>query len=544
MSQQAEWWKQTTVYQIYPRSFYDSNGDGIGDIEGIIQKLDVLHALGVETLWCSPFYKSPQADFGYDIADYLSIAPEYGSMEDAERLIKEVHDRDMKIVFDMVLNHTSDQHGWFVESKSSRDNPKRDWYIWRDGKGKGLPPNNWKSMTGGSGWTYDEQTDQWYWATFLPFQPDLNYRNPEVKQQMFDIVRHWLSKGVDGFRLDIFNAIFKDTSFEDNPFSWRPLPSEDNPDGFFQSNVHTINHPDTFQFAQELRAVIDEFDTPKRFLVGEVFGPTEKICDYCGDGSDGLHLVFLFKSLHVPMTAKGFGELLDEYETHFQAPLMPTYVFGNHDRPRRDKTEEQARLQRLFQYTARGVPFLYYGEEIGMKHHSLPLKTALDPMAEKYKWIPQWMATFMVKQGILLNRDECRTPMQWDASPNAGFTTADAAPWLPLHPDHTKRHVAAQRTSDSLWTCIQRLLQLRKQHPSLHAGTLERLPSSHKDLLSYQRNHQDAPTIRVYLNFGKQTITLPTQAGTCLFSTHTPRAQELPLPTQLRPYEGVIIQCP
>jgi alpha-glucosidase len=232
------WWKQTTVYQIYPRSFADGNGDGIGDLHGILGKLDYLHALGVETLWLSPFFASPQADFGYDISDHFSIAPEYGSLEECTRLIDEVHARGMKIVFDMVLNHTSNQHPWFLESRRARSSPRRDDYIWRDGRlpRGGAPPNNWRSMLGGSGWHYDESTEQWYWASFLPFQPDLNYRNPEVKRAMLDVVRHWLARGVDGLRLDIFNAIYKDASFADNPFSLRPVPSEDNPHGFFQHN--------------------------------------------------------------------------------------------------------------------------------------------------------------------------------------------------------------------------------------------------------------------------------------------------------------------
>jgi glycosidase len=237
------WWKQTTVYQIYPRSFYDRNGDGIGDLEGVIDRLDYLQWLGVETIWLSPFFTSPQADFGYDISDHFDVAPEYGSLEQCHRLFDEAHARGMKVVLDMVLNHTSDQHPWFLESRSSRDNPYRDFYIWRDGRkpNGAAPPNNWSSMLGGSGWNHDPQTDQWYWSSFLPFQPDLNYRNPRVKSAMLDVVRHWLRAGADGFRLDIFNAIYKDASFANNPRSLR-IPSEDNP-AFFQRALHTQNHP-------------------------------------------------------------------------------------------------------------------------------------------------------------------------------------------------------------------------------------------------------------------------------------------------------------
>ena len=244
---EVPWWKQTTVYQIYPRSFADSNGDGIGDLGGVIGRLDYLQTLGVETLWLSPFYSSPQADFGYDISDHFDVSPEYGSLADVTRLIREVHARGMKIVFDMVLNHTSDQHPWFLASRSARTSPERSFYLWRKGRlpGGAAPPNNWRSMLGGSGWHHDAATDEWYWATFLPFQPDLDYRNPEVKKAMLDVVRHWLAAGVDGLRLDIFNAIYKDASFADNPFSFRPFPTEDNPNGFFQRHLHTIDHPDT-----------------------------------------------------------------------------------------------------------------------------------------------------------------------------------------------------------------------------------------------------------------------------------------------------------
>ena len=222
------WYHKTSIYQIYPRSFMDSNGDGIGDLQGIIQKLDYLRDIGFETLWVSPFFASPQQDFGYDVSDYLSIAPEFGKMNDAFQLIEETHRRGMKIVFDLVLNHTSDQHPWFLESRSSRDNPKADWYLWRD------KPNNWHSMTGGSGWHYAQERGQYYWSSFLPFQPDLNWRNPEVKQTMFDIARFWLEKGVDGFRLDIFNTIYKDAEFRNNPFTFKLAPTPDDPSGYFQ----------------------------------------------------------------------------------------------------------------------------------------------------------------------------------------------------------------------------------------------------------------------------------------------------------------------
>lgn len=536
------WWKRTTVYQIYPRSFYDSNGDGIGDLQGIIEKLDYVKELGFETIWFSPFTMSPQADFGYDISDYLSIAPEYGTMEECERLIEEVHARDMRIVLDMVLNHTSDQHPWFQESRSSRDNPRRDWYIWRDGRGPRTPPNNWKAMIGGSGWHKDDATEQWYWATFLPFQPDLNYRNPDVKEAMFGIVRHWLKQGVDGFRLDIFNAIYKDASFQNNPFSRRPLPSEENPDGFFQKNENTINHPDTFAFAKELRQVVDEFDDPERFVVGEVFGSTEDVRRYCGD-QDGLHMVFLFKSLQTPCTAKGYSALIQDYERHFPEPAIPTLVFGNHDRPRRSKTEAQARLQATFQLTARGVPFVYYGEEIGMQHRPIPLAQAKDPIATQYRWVPQWVANWITRKGILLNRDECRTPMQWDSSQNAGFSVE--TPWLPVHEDFPNRNVQQQEKGNSLLNCYKALLKLLKEHPVLQYGAMEWKPinKEHPKVLHFVRTSADRmQSIDVMLNFGKHAVPLAHASKTrILFSTLAPEQGTVDAPKQLAPFEGIVL---
>ncbi len=536
------WWKRTTVYQIYPRSFYDSNGDGIGDLQGIIEKLDYLKELGFETIWFSPFTMSPQRDFGYDVSDYLGIAPEYGTMEDCERLMEEVHARDMRIVLDLVLNHTSDQHPWFQESRSSRENPRRGWYIWRDGKGPKKPPNNWKAMVGGSGWHKDNTTGQWYWATFLPFQPDLNYRNPEVKEAMFQIVRHWLKKGVDGFRLDIFNAIYKDASFQDNPFSWRPLPSEENPDGFFQKNNNTINHPDTFAFAKELRQVMDEFEEPERFVVGEVFGSTEDVRRYCGN-QDGLHMVFLFKSLQTPCNAEGYSALIKEYERHFPEPATPTLVFGNHDRPRRHKSEAHARLQATFQLTSRGVPFVYYGEEIGMQHRPLPLSQAKDPIAAKYRWVPQWVANWITRKGILLNRDECRTPMQWDSSEHAGFSTQ--TPWLPIHEDYTTQNVQNLEQCNSLLQCYRALLKIRKEHPVLQHGQMERKPTNKDcpDVLHFVRSFEGrTQRIDVMLNFGKDAVPLALSSSSkLLFRTLAPREGTQKAPKQLEPLEGVVL---
>jgi len=550
------WWKRTTTYQIYPRSFADANGDGIGDLRGILGKLDYLHALGVETLWLSPFFESPQADFGYDVSDYYAIAPEYGTLDDCRELIREVHARGMKVVFDMVLNHTSERHPWFVESRRARTDPKRDFYIWRKGRRPlgAAPPNNWRSMLGGSGWHFDPSTEEWYWASFLAFQPDLNYRNPAVKAAMLDTVRYWLAQGVDGLRLDIFNAIFKDESFADNPFSWRAVPSEDNPHGFFQRNLHTIDHPDTLAFARELRSVVDEFQDPPRFLVGEVFGDPAMLRRYCGEASDGLHLVFLFATMRTRFSGRAVRALIEEIEHGFPEPFSPTYVFGNHDRPRfmhrigghRDK----AKLVAMLQLTVRGVPFIYYGEEIGMENHDIPLHEGLDPVATRYGFVPQWLVGTFRKRGILLNRDECRTPMQWDDGPNAGFSSV--TPWLPVHPKSQGANVAAQeRDPESLLHCYRGLLALRRESRALQEGSLEwidspRLPA---DVVAYRRVNAGGPrpeSAEVFLNFSGRPIPLELEgrAGRQLFSNKVCERAAAPQHYVLSPYEGVVVLEP
>jgi oligo-1,6-glucosidase/alpha-glucosidase len=518
------WWKRTTVYQIYPRSFADSDGDGVGDLRGVIGKLDYLSWLGVETLWLSPFWESPQADFGYDVSDHYAIAGEFGSIEDFRALVREVHARGMKLVFDMVLNHTSDRHPWFLESRASRQSARRDWYIWRDGRKPGgrAPPNNWRSMLGGSGWHWDEASEQWYFASFLGFQPDLNYRNPAVKAAMLDVVRFWLREGVDGLRLDIFNAIFKDASFADNPFSWRPAPTEDDPHGFFQRHVHTIDHPDTLAFARELRTVVDEFGDPPRFLVGECFGDAATLRQYCGEAADGLQLVFLFQTLRTRFRGRAVRRLVEEIEAAFPEPFSPTYVFGNHDRPRFihrvDESMEKAKLLATLQLTVRGVPFVYYGEEIGMENHTIPLHEGLDPIAARFGWVPSWLVPAFRARGILLNRDECRSPMQWDAGPNAGFAPAAVKPWLPIHPKSAAINVAAQQDDPaSLLRCYRCLLALRHALPALRSGALEwldepgqaRLPD---DVVAYRRVLGEE-RVTVFLNFASHTIRIRPRIG-------------------------------
>ncbi len=537
---EADWWKSTTVYQVYPRSFYDTDGDGLGDLNGIIQKLDYVKSFGFETIWISPFFKSPQRDFGYDISDYRSIASEYGDMETCLKLIDEVHARDMKIVFDLVMNHTSDEHDWFKESASSKDNAKADWYVWKDGKGKDerKPPNNWKATIGGSGWHWHDGRKQFYWASFLEFQPDLNYSNPEVKNAMLDVARHWLSKGVDGFRLDIFNSIYEDTSFQNNPGSLRIIPSEESPDGFFQKMKYNVNQEESFEFATELRSMVDSFQNPSRFTVGEVFGDvetTKKFCSY--NGKDGLHTIFLFQTLSTPFKAKKWWKMVEEFEHNFPSPFVPTYVFSNHDR-RRSITPlgndvRKAKLLAFFQFTVRGIPFTYYGEELGIEKPLLPLKTGLDPLAQRYKSIPQFMVNWT---GQSLNRDECRTPMQWDTTANAGFTLGE--PWLPVADNFKAKNVEVEANdSNSLLNFYRRIIQFRNENPVLQKGTLtidEGLSSG--KLFAFYREFESEKYL-VLMNFSKREFKLENLSASVVFSTHSELDHGV-----LQPLEGRILK--
>lgn len=541
-AQSPDWWRSTTVYQIYPRSFKDTNGDGIGDLQGIIEKLDYIKGLGFETIWISPFFQSPQQDFGYDISDYNAIAPEYGDMALCEKLIEEVHKRDMKIVFDLVMNHTSDQHNWFQESRMSKDNPKADWYVWKDGKGKDgkKEPTNWKAMIGGNGWHYDSLRQQYYWASFLPFQPDLNYRNPEVKKAMLDVARFWLAKGVDGFRLDIFNAIYEDADFRDNPFSFKMLPSEESSDGFFQKLIYTLNQEESFRFATELRAVVDEFDSPQRFLVGEVFGDPAMIKKYCRyNDKDGLHLVFLFKTLSTPFKAEAFRHLVEKFEAGFPDPFVPTYVFSNHDRirsiSRLGGSHDKAKLLALFQYTARGVPFTYYGEEIGIPRTEIPLKKGKDPIAHRFKWMPQFLVNM---SGESINRDECRTPMQWTAnSTNAGFSSDGVEPWLPVSSNYKEVNAESEtRDATSLLNFYKQAVALRNKTAALQTGTLTIADEyCNKKVLAYYRELNNEKFL-VLLNMTKKKSPVQT-SGERMLSTHPANESNV-----LLPYEGRIVK--
>lgn len=500
----SDWWKSTSIYQIYPRSFKDSNDDGIGDINGIISKLDYIQDLGFECIWISPFFESPQKDFGYDVSDYIKINEEYGKEGDAERLIQEVHKRKMKIVFDLVLNHTSIEHSWFQESIDSTSE-KADWYIWQDGKGD-KAPNNWKNMTGQVGWQYNSERGQWFWGSFLPFQPDLNWRNQEVRDTMFNTVRYWLNKGVDGFRLDIFNVILEDSEFKDNPYGFNYLPGPENPAGGFQRLRNNFNHPDNYQVALDLRKVMNEYEG--RFLLGEVDGEHENIKGFLGPNQDGLHSIFLFDLIYYQFSSDFFKDKIKTYELHYPSPNVPVYVFSNHDNRRSigriDKNLNKAKLIALFQLTGRGISVTYQGEEFGSSDTRILRKDAKDPIAELFHF-PQF---FIDRLPWLINRDECRTPIQWNANSNAGFCAPDIQTWLPINLEYkTINAENALKDSLSLIHVYRNLLHLRKENPVFQKGSSKIIENKNlnKDIYLLERKLGD-DKIYIMINFGKEEV--------------------------------------
>jgi alpha-glucosidase len=541
MAEQTPWWRKTTIYQIYPRSYKDSNGDGIGDLEGIISKLDYIKDLGFETIWLSPFFSSPQQDWGYDISDYLGIAPEYGHLGDVERLIEEVHLREMRILFDLVLNHTSDQHTWFQASRSSKQDPKREWYIWREGKGS-RPPNNWRSIVGGSAWHFDAPSKQWYYASFLPFQPDLNFRNPEVTQAILGVARYWLDLGVDGYRLDIFHSLFKDKDFRDNPLSTK-LFSREYPAGFFQDYLYNLNQPETIQFANQLRQLVNSYPSPK-LLLGEIFADNNTIKEYLGHDLEGLNLVFLWNLLDVHPDAGFLGNILRQNEANFAQPYTPVLVYGNHDNQRLiSRIGEDMRLALLlavFQFTARGVSVTYYGEEIGMSELYLPKKEWKDPVGIRYSWLPEFVLKAMK---ININRDGCRSPMQWGPGEYAGFTSPDIKPWLPVNKDYPQVNVSSQVAQpDSLWNAYRHLLHIRREHKALNSGSIEIIGRNHNNtnLLAYFRL-SDSQKILILINFGEKQISFLNDTG-CrqeIFSAGDTRLDQAGI-IKLGPYSAAI----
>src|SRR5579859_6324593 len=358
------WWKRVIIYQIYPRSFQDSNGNGIGDLAGIRQRLDYLAWLGVGAIWISPIFPSPMMDFGYDVSDYCAIDPAFGSLADFDSLVRDAHSRSLKVILDYVPNHTSDQHPWFVASRASRAIAKRDWYIWRDGNPGGGPPNNWISQFGGSAWTFDEKTGQYYLHSFLSQQPDLNWRNEDVRREMFDVLRFWLDRDVDGFRVDVLCLLIKDAALRDNPPNPAYVPTQASINRTL--SLHNADQPEIHELVAQMRAVLDGYGD--RLLIGEIYLPSERLAAYYGENLRGVHLPFNFALINARWNAATIGDLINEYEASLPAGGWPNWVLGNHDQPRIATRvgEAQARIAATLLLTLRGTPTMYYGDEIGL----------------------------------------------------------------------------------------------------------------------------------------------------------------------------------
>ncbi|MFD2247849.1 alpha-amylase family glycosyl hydrolase [Pontibacter ruber] len=467
------WWQESVIYQIYPRSFQDSNGDGVGDLRGIISRLNYLQWLGIDAIWISPIYPSPMADFGYDISDYTGVHPLFGTLDDFDELLQEVHARGMKLILDLVPNHTSDQHPWFLESRSSRDNPKRDWYLWYDAKEDGSVPNNWLSVFGGSAWEWDEKTQQYYYHAFLKEQPDLNWRNPEVQQAMLDVMRFWLDKGVDGFRVDVMWHMIKDKQLRDNP----PNPNYTPNMATYEQLVpaYSTDQPEVHQIVRMMRQVLDSYH--ERMMIGEIYLPIDKLMTYYGTDNSGAHLPFNFLLLSLPWDAAQIASTIGQYEGALPTGGWPNWVLGNHDQPRITSRvgKSQARVAAMLLLTLRGTPTIYYGDEIGMRDVAIPPEEVQDPQG-------------LNMPDLYLSRDPSRTPMQWNDQANGGFS--ESKPWLRLPDNYRRLNVQAQEQDPySMLSLYRKLLKLRHEEPALNIGTYVPVPPEGQ-VLSFIRQHE------------------------------------------------------
>jgi alpha-glucosidase len=524
----GKWWQTGIIYQIYPRSFQDSNQDGVGDIRGIIDRLPYLVELGVDAIWLSPIFPSPMADFGYDIADYTDVDPLFGSLADLESLIEAAHRNQLKIILDLVPNHTSDQHPWFIESKTSRNNLKRDWYIWRDPGPDWTAPNNWLSEFGGSAWEFDTNTKQYYYHTFLTAQPDLNWRNPAVRSAMHDVMRFWLRRGVDGFRVDAVWYLIKDDQFRDNPLNHAYCPGGLPRDALVP--LYTADLPEVHDAISGMRRVLDEF--PNRVLLGEIYLPIERLVAYYGRDLDGVHFPYNFALLTANWDARSIAKLIDEYETALPSGGWPNWVLGNHDRPRFATRIglDQARVGAMLLMTLRGTPTLYYGDEIGMQQVAISPDQVRDPFEKN---VP----------GIGIGRDGCRTPMQWDATNFAGFS--DVEPWLPIADNYRDENVENFRNDKgSLYRLYRRLINLRRSLVVLAEGAYRPLSAS-GNLLLFLRE-LPGNRVLVALNMGPEPVAVSfdkeRMSGRVLVSSFADRdGEEVRSSFDLRGNEGLVV---
>jgi alpha-glucosidase len=520
------------IYQIYPRSFQDTDGDGVGDLRGITQRLAYLAGLGIDAIWISPIYPSPMADFGYDVSDYCNVDPRFGTLADFDALLQQAHALGLKVLLDFVPNHTSDRHPWFQESRASRADPKRDWYLWREASAGGGPPNNWISDFGGSAWEWDQGSGQYYYHAFLRQQPDLNWRNPAVQAEMYRAMRFWLDRDVDGFRIDVLWHLVKARDFPDNP----PNPAYEPGLGEMHRllQLHSTDQPEVHDIAADMRSLAEGYSATgrgERLLIGEIYLPVERLVRYCGQGRPGVHLPGNFQLIAAPWQARVLGALIADYEAALPPGAWPNWALGNHDRPRIASRigESQARVAAMLLLTLRGTPTLYYGDELGLGDVEIAPDRVRDPreLREPDKG---------------LGRDPVRTPMPWDGSAHAGFSAA--APWLPLNADWRARNVARQsQEPGSMLALHRRLLAARRTHAALALGNFSLLDAG-GNVLAYERRY-DADRLVVALNLGaqRQQLTLPNWAHGCrpLLSTLTDPSPVRDGVVCLRPDEGMIL---
>jgi alpha-glucosidase len=506
------WWQSGSIYQVYPRSFQDSNGDGVGDLRGIGERLEYLQWFGIDAIWLSPIFRSPMADFGYDVADYTDVDPMFGTLADLDALIEGVHRRGMRLLLDFVPNHTSDRHSWFLDARSSRSADHRDWYIWRDPLPGGGPPNNWQANFGGSAWEWDEATGQYYFHSFLKEQPDLDWTNPALRQAMADVLRFWFARGIDGFRIDVINLIAKKRELMPASGTSRQIWGD-------ERRIQEL--------VRGIRQVANEFGD--RVLIGEIWLPLGKLVAYYGTDLTGLHLPFNFQLLLLPWSAARIGAAIRTYEGLLPAGAWPNWVLGNHDRPRIASRvgAAQARVAAVLLLTLRGTPTIYYGDELAMADVAVPPADQRDPQG--------------LRGGD--SRDPGRTPMRWDDGPNAGFS--DGRPWLPIGPEVETINVRAEsEDASSMLSLYRRLLELRRSEPALHSGAWQEVGVA-RSVLAYLRTDADRRFL-VALNLAARAAELPQAAaelsGTILVSTLNPTAGGQFAPrSSLAPNEGLVV---
>lgn len=519
------WWQGAVVYEIYPRSFADADGDGVGDLRGVVAHLDYLASgpdgLGVDAIWLTPFYPSGGVDGGYDVTDYCRVDPAYGTLEDFDHLVAQAHRRGLRVIVDWVPNHTSDRHPWFVEARASREAPRRDWYVWADGR-DGEPPNNWLSAFDevGPAWSYDDATGQWYLHSYSAHQPDLNWDNPSLRAAMADVLRFWLRRGVDGFRIDAADGLGKDPERADNPW---PITK---PTRESAGRRHDEDWDTVFERLAELRHVADGFSD--RLLVGEVYVLDQaRLAEYVAPGR--LHLAHDFSLMREAWSADGFRRIVETHEAVAPAGAYAAWLLNNHDHPRAASRfdadgagQARARLAAVMLLTLRCTPFLYQGEELGLADSPIPAAAIVD----------------------VDGRDPVRTPMPWqrhaDAGPGAGFTTGQ--PWLPIPPEAEHASVAAQRQDpDSMLSLYRRLIALRKRHPALTRGSY-RPESAPDDVFAYRRTDPDGDLL-IALNFAAQERQLPDAFRGVLLLSSDPQRSERAASSELRlaPHEGLVL---